>query len=396
MLQTFVSKLKSWLSYQEGTPEFYEAAFDQMSFDPGYEKTIDNSAQRVLAGRDRYQKVALSFPGMPWYFIGALHNMEASCSFAGVLHNGEKILGTGRKTTLVPKGRGPFETWEQAAVDALRYDGFAGVSDWSLGQLLKRAERFNGTGYITGAGKAQFSPYIWSQTSIAFDVGKYVADGRWNPSAPANAQTGVAAVLKRLEQGGHISIPRAFSSQDPAPGPISGLTGRQASFLRRAEGLGYSTQAQRLLDFWRDKRPGSNPRYYALVDFSLHESKDRLFVIDAEQGSSKSYRVAHGSGSDKNKDGRAETFSNSDGSHASSLGIFRCAETYQSSKFGYACRVDGLEPSNSAARARAVVIHKAWYVAIGGDTWGCFGLRPEDHREVIDRLKDGSPLISFA
>lgn len=46
----------------------------------------------------------------------------------------------------------------------------------------------------------------------------------------------------------------------------------------------------------------------------------------------------------------------------SSLGIYRCAETYEG-KHGYSMRLDGLEPTNSLARERAIVIHSADYVS---------------------------------
>lgn len=79
---------------------------------------INAEAARIEANRSRYEVVSKA-TGVPWDVIGVIHYRESSGSFAGVLHNGQKIIGTGKKTTLVPKGRGPFSTWEDAAVDAL-------------------------------------------------------------------------------------------------------------------------------------------------------------------------------------------------------------------------------------------------------------------------------------
>ncbi len=76
-------------------------------------------ANKIIAAEARYKAVQAS-TGVPWYFIGALHMRESSCDFRGVLHNGDRIIGTGGLTVRVPAGRGPFSTWEESAVDALK------------------------------------------------------------------------------------------------------------------------------------------------------------------------------------------------------------------------------------------------------------------------------------
>jgi lysozyme family protein len=193
----------------EGTVLWYRQKFAIMTYDPGTEARIRAAAQRVRSGRARYEVVEKR-TDVPWFVLGALHNMEASCSFAGVLHNGERIIGTGRKTTLVPKGRGPFSTWEEAAIDAISLNG----SRWArlrsgsrdIGDILYACERFNGAGYLTGAGKAETSPYLWACTSINDGRGKYVADGKFDPNADSNGQVGVAAILKELLLAGEIKL----------------------------------------------------------------------------------------------------------------------------------------------------------------------------------------------
>jgi hypothetical protein len=45
----------------------------------------------------------------------------------------------------------------------------------------------------------------------------------------------------------------------------------------------------------------------------------------------------------------------------SSLGVYKTAETYNG-KHGLSLRLDGLSPTNSKARERAVVVHGADYV----------------------------------
>ena len=152
------------------------------------------AAKRILADQDRYRLVAQAI-GHPtiWPLIGALHDREASGSFAGVLHNGERIIGTGRKTSLVPAGRGPFPSWEAAAEDALIIKGWDKIADWPLERWLYEAERFNGWGYV---GRGINSPYVWAGTSQQ-QPGKYVADDVWDSRA-VDKQIGVAAVLKAL------------------------------------------------------------------------------------------------------------------------------------------------------------------------------------------------------
>ena len=140
------------------------------------------------------------------WILGAIHFKEASCSFKGCLHNGERIIGTGKKTTIVPIGRGPFATWEEAAVDAIsmnpkRWEKLMGGST-DIGDILYALERYNGTGYITGSGKAETSPYLWACSNINDGVGKYVSDGKFDSSASTGSSAGSALILKELFKAG--------------------------------------------------------------------------------------------------------------------------------------------------------------------------------------------------
>ncbi len=97
-----------------------------------------------------------------------------------------------------------------------------------------------------------------------------------------------------------------------------------------------------------------------VVDYSLHSSQERLFVIDLETGAVTAFRAAHGLGSDTDHDGYLDIFSSVSGSQASPQGLFRFAEEY-SGKHGQSFRLDGLDEINRNARARAIVVHAAWY-----------------------------------
>lgn len=137
----------------------------------------------------------------------------------------------------------------------------------------------------------------------------------------------------------------------------------------------------------------------AVIDYSLPSTEQRLWVFDlAHRRLLYRELVAHGEGSGANY---ARLFSNREGSHQSSLGLFLTAGTYQG-RNGYSLRLVGLEKGiNDLALARTIVMHGAWYVTRAfaaehgrlGRSWGCPALRPAVARQVIDALKGGSLLF---
>lgn len=181
-------------SYSFGSLEAeYVQRWSAMAIKPEKVSAIDAVARKIIAGKDRYKAVEAK-TGVPWAFIGVLHNRESGCDFRGVLHNGEKILGTGRKTKLVPAGRGPFSTWEEAALDALAIKGYkTGSPAWSIARCLYEGERFNGFGYRM---RGVPSAYLWS-FSNQYVRGKYIADGVWS-STTVDQQMGIAPLMARL------------------------------------------------------------------------------------------------------------------------------------------------------------------------------------------------------
>lgn len=134
-----------------------------------------------------------------------------------------------------------------------------------------------------------------------------------------------------------------------------------------------------------------NQRFIGLIDFKQHNSKERFYVLDMESGRVETYLVAHGKNSDPDFDGYATKFSNTPDSKQSSLGFYLSAESYFGAH-GYSMRLDGLSESNSNARARAIVIHPADYVAPGdkiGRSFGCPAIDVRIHKQLIDQIKDG-------
>ena len=139
----------------------------------------------------------------------------------------------------------------------------------------------------------------------------------------------------------------------------------------------------------------------AVIDYSLPSTTPRLWVFDLA-ANKLLFRevVAHGQGTGENM---ARNFSNKDGSHQTSLGLFRTASTYQGGN-GYSLRMEGLEPgTNDAAMSRAIVMHGAPYVNLDrakkqgrlGRSWGCPAVRPEVAKQVIDSLKNGQMIFSY-
>jgi hypothetical protein len=139
----------------------------------------------------------------------------------------------------------------------------------------------------------------------------------------------------------------------------------------------------------------------AVIDYSLPSTSERLWVF-ALAGGRLLYRehVAHGRCCGHNM---TTSFSNVDGSHQSSLGLFRTAETYVGGN-GYSMRMDGLEPGvNDNARDRLIVMHGAPYVNPDqaarqgrlGRSYGCPAVRSAVARDVIDVLKDGQLLFAY-
>jgi hypothetical protein len=140
-----------------------------------------------------------------------------------------------------------------------------------------------------------------------------------------------------------------------------------------------------------------NKAYVSIIDFSLHSGKRRLFVLDMAGGPMKGYVVAHGTNSDPDNDGYATSFSNVVGSNQSSLGFYYVAERYTGS-FGDSMRLDGLSPTNSNARTRAIVMHAQDSVVDGkakqGRSYGCPAVSQADRPEIVEHLKEGSLLYA--
>ena len=167
-------------------------------------------SDKIFKFKDIYQKVEKE-TGVPWQMIAVIHLREAGEQDIGrwlcCLHDGEKIIGTGRKTRDVPAGRGPFETWHEAALDALRIQGFDKVKTWPVSRMLWALEPYNGYGYRH---KGLRSPYLWASTNHQ-QSGKYISDGVFD-AGTMDTQVGCAAVLKYLGVGAKSAMPEVTTT----------------------------------------------------------------------------------------------------------------------------------------------------------------------------------------
>ena len=177
------------------------ATFASAKINPSRQREVSRVVDRIIAGRARYEGVEKT-TGVPWWVIACIHNMEASLSFSKHLHNGDPLTA---RTRNVPAnrpsvGKPPF-SWEESAIDALRYDKLTDNSNWTIGVVLDLFERFNGLGYRK---RKVASPYLWSFTN-KYVKGKYTSDGIYSSTA-VSQQVGIAAILIELANRKAVSF----------------------------------------------------------------------------------------------------------------------------------------------------------------------------------------------
>lgn len=136
----------------------------------------------------------------------------------------------------------------------------------------------------------------------------------------------------------------------------------------------------------------TNQRYMVIIDYRLHSAIPRFYLVDLRDNTARAFLTAHGKGSDRDHDGLADTFSNTNGSKMSSLGSFVTGDTYYG-RHGLSLKMHGLDPSNDRALERAIVIHGAAYVnpsrAVLGRSWGCPALSEKVAERIIPMIKNG-------
>ncbi|MFA6220048.1 MAG: murein L,D-transpeptidase catalytic domain-containing protein [Erythrobacter sp.] len=176
---------------------------------------------------------------------------------------------------------------------------------------------------------------------------------------------------------------RVFAQVNPAAGRDRKLIAMARERLARAGAA-----------VWRQDIVG-------IADFGLHSAERRFHFVDLVNQRVQSFHVSHGSGSDGEHDGWLKRFSNIEGSEASCRGAFLTRSWY-AGKYGTSIRLDGLDPTNSNALPRAIVMHQASYAApehaarFGrlGRSNGCFAMGPDQFDRALIDLGGGRLLYA--
>jgi lysozyme family protein len=120
-------------------------------------------AVHLLNFKERYTQVWAK-TGIPVIVLAALNERESGSDFHTYFGNGDNLLCP---TIHVPKGRGPFATWEAGCIDASHLDRLDQVARQPGGWIWARAgyevELYNGFG---PRNHGFHSGYPWAGTNI--------------------------------------------------------------------------------------------------------------------------------------------------------------------------------------------------------------------------------------
>lgn len=173
-------------------------------------------ASRLVANKARFQAMEAR-TGVPWFVIAVIKEREAGSDPQWL-----RSIAQGQpwnvRSTIVPAGRGPFKSWEEAAYDALvNCPPYAARNkDWSIGGILTLLEGYNGFGY---AQRGLPSPYVWSGTD-QYKSGKYVADHVFDPNV-VDKQLGCAGLILAMQ-----AIDPTIRFEAPKPAVTAGDAGK--------------------------------------------------------------------------------------------------------------------------------------------------------------------------
>ena len=151
-----------------------------------YIKKINQNKERYVNASNQVEMS--SGKSIPWEVIAVLHAMEGSLNLSKQILNGERW---NKKTKLVPKGYGPFKSFEESCLVGLSLK--SAPQEWTIQNTLYYMELWNGLGYRR---KGKLSPYLWSYSNHQ-EKGKYVRDHVYDKNA-VSLQVGCAILLKEI------------------------------------------------------------------------------------------------------------------------------------------------------------------------------------------------------
>jgi lysozyme family protein len=173
-------------------------------------------AKQLLVNRTRFLTMQ-QLSGVPALWVMPVFEREQP-SFNTYLGNGDPLS---HPTVHVPRGRGPFDSWEKGAVDALTLDHIVGAAEWTWEWACWQWEKWNGFG---PRNHGRPSGYLWSGTTI-YQGGKYVADGVWSRGT-FDRQLGTVEIARAIAEldpeiakGFTDTVTRAIAAEPVEPGP---------------------------------------------------------------------------------------------------------------------------------------------------------------------------------
>jgi lysozyme family protein len=196
---------------------------------PTKKTEIDKVARRLTKPSTiaHYQEVQDKL-GIPIVVQACICERESGSDFSRSPAQGDRW---DRKSKNVPRGRGPFSSWFESAIDAFHTVDHLddNSAPWSLAYACWKWEAYNGFGY---RGHGVRSPYLVGGTNLQ-EKGKYTSDGHFDGSE-MDGQLGCLPIALRMIElmpslafGPQIApVPGRVTDADiPLPGPVPDAVG---------------------------------------------------------------------------------------------------------------------------------------------------------------------------
>lgn len=184
-------------SFDQLAPE-YQTDWSTARVKPSRQREALETGERLLKDLSTY-KAAEALFGVPALWLMATNERESSGNLHTYLGNGDPL---NERTRDVPRGRGPFSSWQAGAKDALTLDGIVLVKTWNPARACYEWELWNGWGYRAHGVR---SPYLVGGTTLQ-QPGKYIRDGVWDPHAEDTQLGCVAVAWGVLQQNSSLAF----------------------------------------------------------------------------------------------------------------------------------------------------------------------------------------------
>ncbi len=152
-------------------------------------------------------------------------------------------------------------------------------------------------------------------------------------------------------------------------------------------------------DRYRLKSKSYNQEYFVFVDLKRHIDQRRFYIVYPHTDRALGYKVSHGYGSDRNRDGYIERVGDILHSGMSSEGVFLTKGIRSSDKFKHTIHLCGLSKTNSRAMRRRIRVHQAAdengndYLNKGLPSAGCFAVNINAAKDIYNLLGKKPTLI---